>query len=363
MSDPELPEAARAFVDGDVTLLPSALSAQEGDALVALLQARGDVVRLLRLGEGNDKALAKKARRALHLLRARGVTAPTEKREFRPAGPYAVEELSLASAIDGRGERIVWLARAGQEGIDIFEAQLSETRGIIGFTAAHTSRKEWRRHLERVSDDERLAVGRISEQHARALIEAGYQCTLAVGRTPPEEFARAKLSLGHYEPEAQHPALAVAPPLSLDGGSRDASGEVVPGGRPIALELRGQLASLLDLPELQMWIPPQEILPELDLAIGNIVTSKLVIDPAQRREQLAEAIDQLADRTLTPEYRRLLAERLRETAYLLHQRGKPDAARLATTAALVTDDESIPGRGNPFLVRLINKVVRAPESA
>jgi hypothetical protein len=344
MSDPELPEAARAFAEGDVALLPSVLSPAEGDALIELLRSRGDVARLARLGEGHDKALAKKARRALHLLRARGVTAPPEKREFRPAthGPYAVEELSLASAIDGRGERIVWLARPGQDGIDIFEAQLSEARGIVGFTSANAPRKEWRRHTERVVADERLAVGRISEQHARALIEAGYQRTLTAGRTVPEEFARARLSLGHFEPEAHHPALDVAPPLPLD-------------------EARARLPSLHELPEIRLWIPPEDLLPELDLAIGNIVTSKLVLDPVQRREQLADAIDKLADSALTPEYRALLAERLRETAYLLHQRGKPDEARLASTAALVTADAAIPGRGNPFVVRLINKVVRAPE--
>jgi hypothetical protein len=220
---------------------------------------------------------------------------------------------------------------------------LSETRGILGFTAANAPRREWRKHTERVIADERLAVGRISERHARALIEAGYQRTLAAGRVVPEDFARARLSLGHFEPEPQHPALALAPPLPIG-------------------EAHARLPSLHELPEVRLWIPPEDLLPEIDLAIGNIATSKLVLDATQRREQLAAAIDKLADAALTPAYRQLLAERLRETAYLLHQRGKPDAARLASTAALVTADESIPGRGNPFLVSLINKVVRAPEA-
>lgn len=344
MSDPELPSAARAFADGDVELLPSALSAAEGAALVELLRGRGDVTRLSRLGDAADKALAKQARRALHLLRAKGVTAPVGKREFRPVGPHAPEELSLASAIDGRGERIVWLARSGQDGIDIFEAQLSDTRGLLGFTAARAPRREWRKHTERVIGDERLAVGRISERHARALIEDGYKQTLAAGRTAPEEFARARLSLGHYEPDEPHPSLLVAPPLPL-------------------AEARAQLPSLHELPEVRLWIPPEEMLPELDLAIGNILTSKLVIDPAQRREQLAAAIDKLADQALTAGYRKLLGERLRESAYLLYQRGKPDEARLASTAAALTLDEAVAGHDNPFVVKLFAKVVRAPELA
>jgi hypothetical protein len=345
MSDAELSEAARAFAEGDVALLPSALSAADGDALVELLRARGDVTRLARLGDASDKALAKKARKALHLLRARGVTAEPQKREFRVVGPHAREELSLATAIDGRGERIVWLGRssAGEAGgIDIFEAQLSDTRGILAFAAMRVARKEWRKHNEGVLADERMAAARIAEPHARALIEEAYRKTLAVGRTPPEEFARARLGLGHYEPETTHPSLVVAPPL------------------PPA-DARGELPSLHALPELRLWIPPEEMLPELDLAIGDILTSKLVVDPAQRREQLAAAVDKLADKLLTPEYRQLLGGRLRETAYQLHQRGKLHEARLASTAAELTLDASVAGRDNPFVTRLFLKVVRAPE--
>lgn len=344
MAMTELPEAARAFADGDVELLPSALTPESGEALVALLVERGDAARLQRLGESPDKALAKRARKAVHLLRTRGVEAPkAAPREFRVHGPYAPsEELSLASMIDGRGERIVWLVRAVEDGFDIFEAQLSDTRGILGFTAAHAPRKQWRQHAARVTADARLATARISERHARQLVEEGYQRTLAAGRVPPEEFARARLGMGHYEPEERHPALELAPPLPRD-------------------EARLRLASLHALPELRTWIPPEEALPALDLEVGNIVTSKLVVDPAQRREQLAAAIAKVANEALTPGYRKLVAERLRETAYLLLQRGQLDEARLCTTAAELTLDESVAAADNPFVLALFSKVVRAPE--
>jgi hypothetical protein len=299
---------------------------------------------LSRLGDAADKALAKRARKALHVLRTRGVAAPkAEKREFRPHGPYApAEELSLASMIDGRGERVVWLVRAADQGLDVFEAQLSDTRGILGFTTANAPRKDWRAHAARVVADERMAVARITERHARQLIEDGYQRTLAAGRVPPEEFARARLGMGHFEPEERHPALDAAPPL------------------PVA-EARNRLATLHALPELRTWIPPEDALPALDLEIGNIVTSKLIVDPAQRREQLAAAVDKIATAALTPDYRTLLATRLQETALLLAARGKGDEARLAATAAALTLDESVPASDNPFVIRLFDKVVKAPE--
>jgi hypothetical protein len=341
-----LSEAARAFADGDVALLPAALSAEEGEALVALLVARGDAARLQRLGEVADKALAKRARKALHQLRTRGVAAPPPaKHEYRVTGPFAPsEELSLASIVDGRGERVVWLVRAAESGFDVFEAQLSETRGLIGFTAAHAPRRDWRQHSARVISDERLGVGRISERHARQLIEDGYQRTIAAGRVPPEEFARARLGLGHHEPETRHPALDAAPPLPL-------------------VEARHRLAELHELPELRMWIPPEELLPELDLAIGNIATSKLIVEPAQRRAQLHEAVRQIAARAWVPAYRARLAARLREAALLLVSRGQGEAARLCSTAAELALDDTVPVDENPFVLRLFEKVVKVPETA
>jgi hypothetical protein len=247
--------------------------------------------------------------------------------------------------IDGRGERVVWLVRPADNGYDIFEAQLSDSRGIVGFTSANAPRKEWRQHAARVVADARLATARISERHARQLVEEGYQRTLAAGRVPPEEFARARLGMGHFEPEERHPALDVAPPLPL----------------PLDHATRGALAGLHGLPEVRSWIPPESSLPALDLAIGNIVTSKLVVDPAQRREQLAEAVAKVAAEALTPDYRALLATRLYETALLFAARGRLDEARLATTAAALTRDETVAAADNPFVLALFAKVVRAPE--
>ena len=345
MSQPELPPAARAFLDDDADLLPTALTAAEGAALVEILRARGDAARLNRLGEATDKALAKLARKALHVLRTKGVAAPAPiKHEFRPVGPHApTEDLSLASIIDGRGERVVWLVRAADNGFDVFEAQLSESRGILGFTIANAPRKEWRQHAARVIADGRLRVGRISERHARVLVEAGYRQTLAANRTVPESFARARLSLGHYEPETRHPAIDLAPPLPIE-------------------EARDRLAALHNLPELRMWIPPEESLAEIDLQIGKIVTSKLILDPKQRLQQMHEAVQGVADERMTVEWRMRYADRLYESALLLVGEGQLDAARLCTTAAALTLDASVPAAANPFVARLFEKIVRAPES-
>ena len=343
MAEDRLSEAARAFADGDVELLPAVLDEAAGAALVTLLVERGDALRLQKLGDGADKALGKRARKALHLLRTRGVAAPqAQKREFRPQGPFApAEELSLASMIDGRGERIVWLVREVDRGFDIFEAQLSDTRGILGFTSAHAPRKDWRAHTARVVGDDRLARG----ADERAACARAHR-----GRLSAHAGGGARAARGVRASAARHgPLRARGAPSGARRGAAARSAEV-----------RGQLGGLHALPELRTWIPPEETLPALDLEVGNIVTSKLIVDAGGRQAQLAAAVERIANAALTPEYRALLAARLYETALILAGRGKSDEARLATTAARLTLDDKVAATDNPFVLRLFDKVVKVP---
>src|SRR5262249_22545807 len=68
------------------------------------LVQRGDAARLQELAESKDKAIAKEARRALHLLRTRGVTVAEKPRAFKLAVETEAAPPALASIVDGRGE-------------------------------------------------------------------------------------------------------------------------------------------------------------------------------------------------------------------------------------------------------------------
>jgi hypothetical protein len=336
-----LPEVARAFAQGDVELLPTALDEHSIEALVGALVARGDAIRLQRLADARDKTLSKPARRGLHLLKTRGVKVPSsEKHEFRVHGPYAEADLpSLASLVDGRGERIVWFVRHNADkGIDVFQAELSEERGLIGFSAGAATRKEWRAHARKILDDGRLGVGEIPARHARWLIEQAYQRTTSAGRVVPEAFAQARLDLGHVDAPVRHPAIDLAPPLPPD-------------------QARPRIAELHRMYEVGAWIPPRESLQALDLEMGQIATSRLVVDATQRKEQLEAAIVREAERSYTPELRAQLADRLYETALLLVGRGRAEEASLATAAAALVLDPSVSAGDNPFVRRLYDKLI------
>jgi hypothetical protein len=341
----ELHEAARAFLEGDVDLMPGALAAPEVERLVAFLVGRSDMARLQRLGESRDKAVAKAARKAVHLLRTRGVPAPApEKKVYRLKGPYAPESdtPSMASIIDGRGERVMWLARVTPDGFDVFQAETSETRGLVGFSVGSVSKKDWRSHVSGILNAEKNMVVRAASSHVRWLIEQAYERTLAAGRTLPEEFARARLDLGPVDKPEHHPALDLAPPLAVE-------------------EARARGASLHELPECASWIPPEDAVAKLDVELGQIATSKLVVSHADRADQVARAIEKLADEALTPHYRALLAERLHETALILVARHAEDEARLATAVAAWIADESVGGADNRFVRGLFEKLAIAEE--
>jgi hypothetical protein len=328
----ELPEAARAFVEGEVTLLGGALSDGEIAQLVDYLVGSGDGARLQKLAESPDKRLAKPARRGLHVLRTRGQSVPAQKkREFRLHGPYSDEQPpGMVSFIDGAGERVVWLVRNASDGFHVYQAELSETRGLIGFQAGTVPKKDWRLHVDSVLGDSRRMVRAAPHDQVRRLVEKAYQKSLAAGRTPPEEFARARIDLG--------PAVEwTRPPVEIIDQPR-------------------QFAALHELPEIAPWVPPEEALHKLDLELGQIATSQLVVDPAAREQQRQQVIDKLAD-ALAPEFRAQLAERLEETALLVDG----ESAGLCMGAAAALRDASVAGSDHPFLRMLFEKLIKKTE--
>ncbi len=343
----ELPPGLRAFVDDDVALLPSGLSDPERVALIDVLSARRDVARLDRLGSSPDKSLAKAARRALHLLRTKGASAAPGVRVYQAPGPYAVEETaSFASIIDGRGERVVWFVEANDGGFAIFEVELSESAGVLSLVALELSRKAWRDRAAQMRGNERAVIGQISGMHARTLIERAYRRMVEARRSPPEAFAQHHLRVQASEAElaAPHPVRALV--AAVEGEVGD-----------------GELAAVLERRELALFVPSQEAIIALDAAIGEVLTSKLVLTPGQKLGKLEDAIAKVADEQVTIEVRRLLSERLLELALLIAMR-QPDhaglrAARACVAAADRLADERVQSHEHPTVMAMFRRLIPA----
>ena len=87
-----------------------------------------------------------------------------------------------------------------------------------------------------------------------------------------------------------------------------------------------------------------------------MATSTLVVSPADRATQVAAVLDKLADE-VPAEFRARLADRLEETALILHERGQSENARRCLGAAAQLRE---PG-ASPFLRMLFEKLIKKEE--
>src|SRR6266511_2784009 len=156
----------------EVATLPAPLAVAA--CRVALGASRTDVLAALAGHAG--KEVAKEAKRALHILRTRGVAIPEPPRPA-PAASAAAPEPPLAAyatTIDARGERAVWLPRTiPGKGVEVGQAVLSDERGLLELQIGVVGRKEWRALVKDLVE-RRAAMGvrEIERGRAAALVAA-----------------------------------------------------------------------------------------------------------------------------------------------------------------------------------------------
>ena len=312
----------------ELAVLPIALA-----AAVLRACAQGNRQELLReAATGRDKALAKEAKRELQRLKSRGVAvaeiAPSGAPVVRPA-PDAEPTPCFASSIDAYGERAVWWTRPYRGGVEIVQAVLSDTKGIIAADRMILARKQFKQLLLRLPKAGVVSSAEISRDHARSLIAASTEEGSRNGFAPPPSFAESLASLG--------PALEVpeaSPGTQIDFG---------PDGE-LPHALAG--AALFADPLFSAWIPEEGPLRQAAVRVEEIAQGKLYVDEAQRKAAFDSAVDDHAQAYFTPQRRAKYAHRLFEMAHVLRADGRLDAAR--TAAAVARAITAADGAENPF---------------
>ena len=115
------------------------LPSPEVAALLVRLEARAP-----------EKAVRKAIRRALYRLAQRGVPRPAAPPEPEQSRPAAVELEGLVSAVDGRGDRILWLMRPLATGTLLVAAQVNEPAGLRDLQVVDVGRKQLRTTRQRI---------------------------------------------------------------------------------------------------------------------------------------------------------------------------------------------------------------------
>jgi hypothetical protein len=271
-----------------------------------------------------DRALKKEIRRVLYRLGQQGVAAPASP-PAADRGPVlgpAIE--AFVSAVDGRGDRLVWLVREQPNGgLLLIAADVNEPAGLRDLRVLDATRGQLRAMRERFRTEAGLRLVPADWRTLDALVlEAQDRLDATADRRL--DYRRVRPRLTHEPPRA---------------GASLVSSRVAAPSEDERAALVADSAALLAEAELRTWWPdPERARPVLE-EITTLRDSPLVLSPGQQETRLAEILATAA-RTLYPAA--VMAARLDATAYVLAETGRADAARraMAVAQALRADPEA-----------------------
>jgi hypothetical protein len=294
-----------------------------------------------------NKALAKSVRRSIQRLRQGGIRVdlPTEGEPvFRPIERARPE--AYVTGIDGQGARLVFIVQPRvPQGLTLFEALVSDERGLIEFNAYETQRRGVDKFIGSLRTRPGLLLTSTSTAHARHLVGSALERNVKSGtRVPPGASELRPYWDAGEEAPAPPPASVLA--------------ELGPDKSGSALAASAQL---LENEAFKGWyVEPDLVKPSVDRT-REATRSKIVLSPLQKQERLAgvirEATDEVFSASGPGSVRERYAQRLLEMAHLLALLGDDPGAKQAKAAGdRLSDLEARPSL-NPFAYALLEKTV------
>ncbi len=290
--------------------------------LAAVAQAAHD--------ESLTGAARKAAKRAVNVLRSRGVSLPEPKpvaAQTRSAEEEVVE--ATFTPPDGRGTMSFTIAkRRGGDRAHIAEIIVREGVGIVNAVSGWMSRSQIKEAHQRVADASGSAPVTVPAEWARWRVEVALKENAKSGQLVPLGLERCKELL---EPkpasEPKHPAHELEVTITEDATSA-------------ASDLHAE-------PELRGWMPEARAIDELVQKVGAKLSAEDAKDAEKVDVVLKEEVKLATDRYFTPEQRALLAQRMRDIAVAVRQRAGDDrakdvlrAAKAIESAGLITSPPS-----------------------
>ncbi|MEP7053133.1 MAG: hypothetical protein ABJB12_22395 [Pseudomonadota bacterium] len=305
---------AKQDTKSSVQLAAADLSAS-ADTAVATLERVGARAALLVeawVNAGNVAAVAvaseqaqgparKAARRGLNVLKARGVTVPSERRVTSVTGEKSpeIEEALLLAPDSGGSVCLAITSRSATSRAHSVFVFLHDDFGIHRVNVGELSQSQLKDALSRALPGAEYRPVKVPVAWARSRIAAARKVHAGRGVPEPLGFSSAA-SLLEPVPSApeEHPFDAEG----LELADEDAK------------DLGKNSQTLHFLPEFRGWFPPKQAVEELLFKVGESLTRGTEPPPDELQKKLEAEVIAATDRYFTPERREALARMMKDSA-------------------------------------------------
>ncbi len=292
-------------------------------ALVDAWVAAGNAAAVRVAADSSATAVRKTARRALNVLKARGVAIPTDKRVARPTKAEAKRTWEAwLMAPDGSGTFAIVIATRAPAGR--YRACFSfahDSSGIFRIETGDFSASALREATDRLIQGAGYKPVKVPVAWARARIASCRAAHLANHTPEPLGLKRAA--------ELIEPAPASAPAHPFDEE-----------GLELALEDAQEMAQhsgvLHQLPEFRAWFPTKPALDELLLEIGLGLEPGRDPTPEELREVIDAKVLEATDRYFSPQRKEDLLRSMKDAALsVLAREGEQKALEVAAVMTVI----------------------------
>lgn len=293
--------------------------------------------------KAHDKALRRELHRSLYKLSQKGLTTARPEHKQSRSILTPLEPEGYLSVMDGRGDRLVWLAKAKVGGgLHYLSALVNEPEGMRFVEGAEITRKMLRTMRQDLRDRVGMDLIEMSWRYCDAIMQEGYD------RAREREVKEIETYPALRSHVVSTPASPVEIPLpaTLD---REA----------IAADEQLLLTSpqLLQEPEIQRWLLEPERAHRYIDQIAQVQESPLVLNRYQQQDRMQTIIEQAIREVFSPENSKAYVRRLEETALHFFASGREEAARSALAVAFALKQSEQGGKGILFCEELVRQSI------
>jgi hypothetical protein len=330
-------EALKRAGDRASGLIDAWLGASNADAIASVADA-----------DDLTGAVRKAARRALNVLKSRGIAVPSKPHVARVVEARADTLEATFLPPDTTGTSSLTITSRDSSGrYHIAEVIVRDPIGILHAGSAWLSGSQLKEGRSRALESLGVAPVAVPVEWARWRIAQARAMNATSKQVMPLGFERCR--------ELTEPAPAEAPKHPVEDLEAEITSELASARAPGS-------GTLHDEHEFRGWLPDRKVLEEVLQGVGKRLGSDGLRDSERVSAALQEEIMLATDRFFSPDVRTLLAQRMRDAAVSVRVR-KGDAratdvlavARAVREAGLITS----PPREIPFLVGFLQKGIGA----